>query len=130
MHHASVSGMERSGSVLVVEDDAAMRDLVVALLEDEGLTAVAACDGVAALELLSDRSFSAILSDIKMPRMDGLALLREVHERWPAAKVIMMTAFGSPDDAGRAMRAGAFDLIAKPFQRLDLLDLVDRALTS
>jgi DNA-binding NtrC family response regulator len=120
--------MKPGQTILVVEDDAAMREMVVSLLRDEGLDATPACDGEDALDALRAGSFEAILSDVRMPRKSGLELLSDVRRFWPHSKVIIMTAFGSAEDAEVAIRAGAFDLIAKPFRRAELLAVLARAL--
>jgi len=114
--------------ILVVEDDPAMREMVVDLLEEEGLRTVAASDSEKALDALCCQHFAAMLSDVRMAGRGGLALLREVHRRWPDLKVVMMTAFGNLEDANRAVRAGASDLVSKPFKRSELLAALARVL--
>ena len=114
-------------SVLVVDDDQPMRDMVMSLLEDEGVCGVAADSAEAALKQLSEQSFSAVLSDIRMPGMDGVELVGRIRELRPHTPAILMTAFGSVDSAVQALRAGAFDYITKPFKREVLLASLERA---
>jgi len=119
--------MNRSRTVLVVDDDAAMRDMVVSLLEDEGIHAVGAGSADEALERLSDIDCDAVLSDIRMPGRSGIELLGEIRERRPDTPVILMTAFGSIDSAVEAVRAGAADYVTKPFKKDALLVTLEKA---
>ena len=114
-------------SVLVVDDDAAMREMLVSLLEDEGLTARSAASADEALEEARERDFDAIVSDIRMPGKDGIQMLGELRELRPDTPVTLMTAFGSIDSAVGAMRAGAFDYITKPFKREAVIASLERA---
>ncbi|MBW2724299.1 MAG: sigma-54-dependent Fis family transcriptional regulator [Deltaproteobacteria bacterium] len=113
--------------VLVVDDDEAMRDMVIALLEDAGHTACGAEGANKALELLGDGDFDAVISDIRMPGRSGIELLGEIRELRPETPIIMMTAFGSIDSAVEAMQAGAFDYVTKPFKRDAVLMSLERA---
>jgi two-component system response regulator HydG len=119
--------MNRSRTVLVVDDDAAMRDMVVSLLEDEGIHAVGAGSADEALERLADIDCDAVLSDIRMPGRSGIELLGEIRERRPDTPVILMTAFGSIDSAVEAVRAGAADYVTKPFKKDALLVTLEKA---
>ncbi len=114
-------------SVLVVDDDAAMREMLVSLLEEEGLRALSADGADAALDRVREDEFDAVVSDIKMPGRDGIQLVGELREIRPDTPVILMTAFGSIDSAVSAMRAGAFDYITKPFKREQVLVALERA---
>jgi DNA-binding NtrC family response regulator len=114
-------------SVLIVDDDPAMREMVVSLLEDHGIEASGADSANAALERLRDSDFDAVLSDVRMPGMGGVELLGEARELRPETPVVLMTAFGSIDSAVEAMRAGAFDYVTKPFKRDELLVTLERA---
>ena len=113
--------------VLVVDDDEAMRDMVVALLEDAGYTANGAQGADQALEILGDDDFDAVISDIRMPGRSGIELLGEIRELRPETPIIMMTAFGTIDSAVEAMQAGAFDYVTKPFKRDAVLMSLERA---
>lgn len=78
--------------------------------------------------ILDHEHFSVILSDLRMPGMDGLDILRWVRENGRSEEVIIMTAFGSPDTSREALRLGAFDYLTKPIHREELLVAIDRAL--
>jgi DNA-binding NtrC family response regulator len=104
-------------TVLVVDDEPAMREMLVSLLEEEGIRARPAASAEEALETTRESDFDAVVSDIRMPGRDGIALLAELRQTRPDTPVILMTAFGSIDSAVDAMRSGAFDYITKPFKR-------------
>jgi len=114
-------------TVLVVDDEPAMREMLVSLLEEEGIRARSAASADEALELAREADFDAVVSDIRMPGSDGVALLAELRQARPETPVILMTAFGSIDSAVDAMRSGAFDYITKPFKRGAVLASLERA---
>ena len=115
--------------VLVVDDEANIRKVLAALLKREGHDAVLASDGAEALSALEAESsdIDVVVTDLKMPRVDGLTVLREVTRRYPEIPVIMITAHGTVDTAVEAMKAGAFDLLQKPFEQEDLRILIGKA---
>ena len=114
--------------ILVVDDDTAMREMLVSLFHDRGYRAQQACSAAEALEKAGDESFDVILSDIRMARKTGIEMLCELRELRPDTPVVLMTAFGSIDSAVESMRAGAFDYITKPFEPDAVLLTVERAL--
>jgi DNA-binding NtrC family response regulator len=118
------------GTVLVVEDDIAVAKVLVALLAQVGQDAVHVTSGSEALERLEVRPFGAVLTDLQLPGIDGMALLREVSRRWPGLPVILLTAHGSVAAAVEAMKAGAVDFMLKPFDKDELLYVVGKALAS
>ena len=115
--------------ILVVDDDAAMRDYLREELEHEGFRVETAGSGRAGVERVKQGGIDLVVSDVKMPDLDGLDLLREVREVQPAPYVITITAFGSIDTAIRAVKLGAFDYITKPFQIEQLVLVIDKALS-
>jgi DNA-binding NtrC family response regulator len=119
--------MTSQRSVLIVDDDAAMREMLASLLEEEGMASVQAADAAAALEALGERDCDAVVSDIRMPGLDGLELVGKIRALRPETPVILMTGFGSVDSAVEALRAGAFDYITKPFQRNAIAASLERA---
>ena len=119
--------MSDAHSVLVVDDDAAMREMLVSLLEGQGLCCASAPGAEAALEQVREQAFDAVISDIRMPGRDGVELVGEILELRAGTPVILMTAFGSIDSAVGAMRAGAFDYVTKPFKRDAILASLERA---
>src|SRR5690606_19329055 len=122
-----VRPMTRPRSGLVVDDDAAIRDLVISLLEDEGIAAAGPASADDALAKLADVQFDAVLSDVRMPGRSGIDLLAELREARPETPVILMTAFGSIDSAVEAVRAGAADYLTKPFKKDALLVTLEKA---
>jgi DNA-binding NtrC family response regulator len=115
--------------ILVVDDDAAMRDYLREELEHEGFRVEVAGSGRAGVERVKQGGIDMVVSDVKMPDLDGLDLLREVREVSPAPYVITITAFGSIDTAIRAVKLGAFDYITKPFEIEQLVLVIDKALS-
>ncbi|MSP62150.1 MAG: sigma-54-dependent Fis family transcriptional regulator [Myxococcales bacterium] len=102
--------------VLVVDDEEGLRHMLVVLLTREGYQATAVGSGEAALRELDHKPYDVVLSDIRMPRFDGLQLVDEIRRRGLRMTVIMMSAFGTLDTALEAMKRGAYDYIAKPFK--------------
>lgn len=119
--------MPERARVLVVDDDAKMRRLLTRVLEREGYKPFERGDGQAALETLAEEPVDLILSDIRMPGMDGMELLDAVNESYPEVTVVMMTAFGTVDSAVEAMKRGAYDYISKPFKMDEVLIVLGRA---
>ncbi|HZO10096.1 MAG TPA: sigma-54 dependent transcriptional regulator, partial [Myxococcota bacterium] len=117
-----------ASSVLIVDDDAAMRQMLLSLLRERGLPAAEAASADLALEKLRESEFGAVLSDVKMPGRSGIDLVGEVRRLRPETPVILMTAFGSIDAAVEAMRAGAYDYVTKPFEPESVLMTIERAL--
>jgi DNA-binding NtrC family response regulator len=119
---------ERSVSILVVEDDAAMRDLLTEELSDAGYSVQAASGASIGLELARADRFDLIITDLRMPEMDGFDLIRGVRALPEPPHVVMITAFGSIETAIRAVKLGAYDYITKPFEIEELLLVADKAL--
>ena len=126
--HQYNRGVDRTASILVVEDDAAMRDLLVEELGDAGYAVQAAAGATAGLELARANRFDLIITDLRMPEMDGFDLIRGVVALPEAPHVVMITAFGSIETAIRAVKLGAYDYITKPFEMEELLLVADKAL--
>ena len=103
-------------TVLVVEDDPATRRLYKFLLSNGGYSVVEADDGIVALEVLGRCHCDMVITDMNMPRMDGIELIKAIRLHHPGMYVIMVTAFGTPDTEKQAMRTGANDYLAKPFE--------------
>ena len=111
--------MGRMG-ILIVEDEETQRDLLEGLLNKEGYAATGAGNGERALQLVKDHTFEIVLLDYKLPDTDGLTVLKKLKEMNPEIQVIMITAFGSIENAVTALKAGAFEYLTKP---IDLDDL-------
>lgn len=114
--------------ILVVEDEEIMRISVLDHLRSQGWEVDDAADGLAALERVKATHYDLILSDIRMPGMDGETLLSQVKSLSPRTEMVMMTAHGSTDDAVRCLKMGAADYILKPFDLDDLSFRVHRIL--
>jgi two-component system NtrC family response regulator len=108
-------------SILVVEDEEAQRSLLQGLLTKEGFETRAAADGKAALDAFRSDTFEVVLLDYKLPDTDGLTLLKTFKEMNPEVEIIMITAFGSIENAVGALKAGAFEYLTKPIDLDDLL---------
>jgi DNA-binding NtrC family response regulator len=112
--------------ILVADDEPNLRRVLSAMLQREGYDVLQAADGVEALDLLGN-DVAVVITDLKMPRTDGMAVLREVAKREPGLPVIMITAFGSVDNAVAAVKSGAFDYIEKPFDQDQIRIVVEKA---
>lgn len=114
--------------ILVVDDEAAIRDSLKEILEAEGFQVDLAGDGMQALQILGDEEFDLVLSDIKMPRMDGIELLTHCSRNFVSLPFIMISAHGNVQTAVEATKLGAFDFITKPLDLDRLLITVRNAL--
>ncbi|GKS60214.1 acetoacetate metabolism regulatory protein AtoC [Nitrospira sp.] len=116
------------GTVLVVDDDTAMREVVHDLLSDRGHRVVTAASGAEALKELSQTDIDVVLTDLRMKGIQGLELLTEIKRGHPAVNVILMTAFGSVETAVEAMKHGAYDYLTKPVKSEELIHTIERAI--
>lgn len=114
--------------ILVVEDEKRMRHLLGIMLAEAGHQVDQADDGESALAMIREKVYDAVVTDIKMPAMDGMTLFRKVREQNILCPFIFITAFATVDSAVEAMREGAVDYITKPFEEERLLLTVERAL--
>jgi DNA-binding NtrC family response regulator len=114
--------------VLVVDDDLAVGTVLVALLQQAGMTAVHVPSAAAALESLARDPADVVVTDLRMPGMDGMQLLAQVAARWPGLPVVVLTAHGTVALAVEAMRAGAADFLLKPFDREQIVFVVEKAM--
>ncbi|UCD75165.1 MAG: sigma-54-dependent Fis family transcriptional regulator [Phycisphaerales bacterium] len=117
-----------SKTILIVEDEQVLRESLAGLLAGEGYEVIQAGDGKEAYEVILNRPVDLVLSDVRMPEMDGMALLSHLKKSIPETPVIMVTAYGTVDSAVSAMRSGAWDYLLKPVQLEDLLVKIERAL--
>jgi two-component system response regulator HydG len=118
----------KKAKILVVDDEASARSGLTKLLEQEGYEVETAADGLLALELLAEKAPNLIVTDLKMPNMDGMQLVAKVREQYPDIPTIVTTAFSDVSAAVQAMRAGAEDYLTKPVDFEALLLAVERAL--
>lgn len=112
--------------ILVVDDEQIVRDSIKAWLEDEGFAVDTAASGPEALNLLSKQAYQLMLTDIKMPGMDGVEVLQSAKADFPDLCVVMMTAYATVETAVEAMKTGAFDYLIKPFDPDVLIPMVFR----
>ncbi|MFW6082316.1 MAG: sigma-54-dependent transcriptional regulator, partial [Desulfosalsimonas sp.] len=113
-------------SILVVDDQEAMRESMAAWLEKSGYKTSKAENGAAALDFLEREHCDLVLLDIKMPGMDGHELLKQIRHGHPETIIVMITAYGSIESAIECMKAGASDYLRKPFNPRDLLLLIEK----
>lgn len=113
-------------SVLVVEDDETLREALCDTILYGGYSVFSACNGIEALDILTNQSVDLVISDVQMDGMDGHELLREVKLLRPELPFVLVTAHGSIEKAVEAMRQGATDYLLKPFQAEVLLEMVSR----
>ena len=105
---------KQQGKILIADDERAITDGLSAILSDEGYAVDVAVDGQKALERLSNEAYGVVLADLKMPKLDGLALLKEMQQRDIHTECIIITGQATVDSAVQAMRQGAYDYIEKP----------------
>ncbi|MCP4717113.1 MAG: sigma-54-dependent Fis family transcriptional regulator [Deltaproteobacteria bacterium] len=113
--------------ILIVDDENKIRHILQIMLEQNGYRTDQAANGEEALKLLTTYHYSMVITDLKMPVMGGMALLREIKKIDPDYPVIVLTAFGSIDSAVEAIREGALDYITKPFEEEKLLLTIQRS---
>ena len=116
------------GKILVVDDESLMREFLAESLLSQGYEVDAAENGVKALDFINADSYDVILTDYKMPKVTGMEVLKRAREKMPDCKVVVMTAYGTVENAVEAMKIGAFDYITKPFSLDEIVLLVKRAL--
>ena len=114
--------------VLIVDDEDGMRNMLSFALNGRGFDVRTAEDGLKGLQAIKDQDCDILLTDIKMPGMDGIALLREVKKRKPAVEIIVMTGFGTAETETTVLREGAYAFIRKPFLLDSLWTLFDKCI--
>ena len=119
--------MKREESILIVDDEPNMQRVLRGLLQREGYRTLEVSDGAAALEILAREPIEAVLTDFKMPRMNGLELLAEIQQRQLGVPVILLTAHGTIGGAVEALKKGAFDYLTKPFDPDEIQQVVAKA---
>lgn len=118
--------MKQTINILVVDDELMMRKLVEKILGRDGFQVALASDGREALSLLAERKFDIVISDIKMPEMNGFELLQAIKRDYPTTAVIMMTAYGDTYSVKDALLLGADEYVTKPFQSQEIALMVER----
>jgi len=115
-------------SILLVDDEEALRTALSSELIDEGYKVDTAADGDEAIDILRSKSYDVILLDIKMPRVSGFDVLKFVQQKYPKTKVIMLTAYADVKNAIESVKLGACDFISKPYDLDDVLTSISKAL--
>src|SRR5437763_3162411 len=121
MRHPGEAHASRSGTVLIIDDEAAIRESLQTLLELEGYGVETAPNGEQGMARLGDRSFDLVLLDLALPDRNGIDLLAEIRAHAPQLSVIMITAYGTVENAVKAMQAGAANFVQKPWDNEKLL---------
>lgn len=119
--------MKNAMTILIVDDEAMMRSLLKKILMRDGYNVLAASSGTEALNILEDETVDIVISDLKMPEMDGFELLRQIKEDYPRIGIIMMTAYGDTYTVKDALLLGADEYITKPFKSFEISLVVERA---
>jgi len=127
-HSSDFSG-ERKSKVWIIDDDKSIRWVLEKALRQAGMAVESYENATGVLELLGQRQPNAIISDIRMPNVNGLDLLEKINQRYPHIPVIIMTAHSDLDSAVSAYQGGAFEYLPKPFDVDEAIDLVNRAVT-
>jgi two-component system NtrC family response regulator len=115
-------------TILIVDDEINYPLILSAVLQDEGFETYTANSGEEALEIIENSDVDLVLTDMKMPNMDGIALLEKIKEKDPELPVMMMTAYGTVEKAVEAMQKGAYNYILKPFDNEQLILYVNKAM--
>jgi DNA-binding response OmpR family regulator len=120
--------MRQPATILVVDDERAVRMMLEAALRAQGYRVQSVGSGGEARDLLGREEFDLVLLDLQLGDTDGIEILREIKEAWPATEVILLTAHGSINSAISSLRHGAFDYLLKPAQVTDIRERVERGL--
>jgi DNA-binding NtrC family response regulator len=120
--------MQEQDAILIVDDEEGVRDSLAHWLAADGYRVDTAPDGETAIARLAAQAYALLLVDLKMPGLDGLAVLQQARTQQPALPVILMTAYATVDTAVRAMKSGAQDYLVKPFDPEALSQMVEHLL--
>jgi len=116
------------GRVLIVDDEEIVRVSCRRILVPEGYEVKSAGSAAEGLAILSDGPIDVVLTDLKMPDIDGIEVLRRVKEEWPDTEVVMITGYQTINTALQAIKLGAFDYIEKPFIPNDIVEAIEKAI--
>ena len=119
--------MKTKGRVVVIDDEVNAASALETLLKEDGYEVSRAHDGSSGLQLLEKSDPDVVLTDLRMPGMDGLQLLTRIKEIRPETMVILMTAYGSPDVIEKALKLGAYQVVMKPFEVTDIASVIRHA---
>lgn len=116
--------MSNKRNILVVDDEAIVRVSCKRILEPEGFNVDVASDGYEALELIRKNTYNIIITDLKMPKMDGIEVLHWIKKNSPSSKVIVITGFSTPEIAEKSIASGAAKYLEKPFTPETLISVI------
>ena len=120
--------MKKNGvKILLADDDEIVRDIIISLLTSEGYTVKPAKDGLDAIKILKMENINMVITDLRMPGVDGIEVLKEAIKMDPDRAVIILTAYGTLDTALKAIREGAYDYMTKPFKMEEMIIRVNNA---
>src|SRR5262245_29536712 len=122
--------MSNRSSILLIEDDPAIVVTLRRLLSEEGHHVEIETRGDAGLERARSEDFDVVITDMKLPGLNGLNLVRELHTALPRLPIILITAHGTTETAIEATKSGAYDYLVKPFEVPELIELVEHAVAS
>ena len=120
----------KTHAVLLVDDDKEFRRAMKKMFEKSGYGIRIACDGQEALDALSEEEFDLIISDLRMPNLDGLEMMGELRRRGLEIPIIFLTAFGEVESYMDLMNLGAFEYVNKPVKSQEILEIAKRAIAS
>jgi DNA-binding NtrC family response regulator len=120
--------MQTKATVLVIDDEQGIRDMLSLILRQEGYVVSVASDGKKGVCIAAEQEIDVVVTDMKMPGMDGMAVLDHVKKNKPQVEVIMATGYGSSETATESLRRGAFHCLNKPFDVEEFLLIVEKAL--
>lgn len=118
--------MDRTPGILIIDDEPLMRISITDALRMEGYNVYSVASGIEGLKAIKENTYDVIITDLKLPEVDGLEILKECRQISPLTKVLMITAYGSVETAVEAMKQGAYDYITKPFSMDELILTVKR----
>lgn len=118
--------MKQSPAILLVDDNVDLLENLTEILRDAGAEVAPASSVAAALELLSAQPFDLVVTDMRMPGMDGIELLQQIHQRWPALPAVLMTAYSRDSTLHSAWEQGILTVLPKPVDVTTLIGLVER----
>jgi len=118
----------RNEKILIVDDSKEIRNILSTFLKEEGFKVYTAENGKKALDLIKEKIIDLIITDIRMPEMDGYQLTKKVKEERPRVEIIIMTAYTSIYTEGDIRKIGADDYISKPFELVDIIEKIERVL--
>jgi DNA-binding NtrC family response regulator len=113
--------------ILIIDDQLAPRESIRMVLKDK-YDVVTAAEAEEAFRYMSENPVNLVLLDIKMPKIDGITALKEIKKRYPETEVILLTAYATLETIQKAIKLGAFGCLMKPFDKNELLAIVDKAI--